>query len=132
MGVAYSSLTDAQKTALAQFVDPIYRPVMGKVVRLLKNEAQALLNAALASPSSQPSTAAAPASDSIWGVLLSLTGTETIPISTSGYAGISPLQAQLIIQNLTDIAAVVAAHTTDQALQNFILIVGAGNMMGGA
>lgn len=65
-------------------------------------------------------------------VVTSLTGTEVIPIATSGYAGISALQAQLILWNLGDLASVVAAHTTDQAIQNFTLIVGAVNLVGPA
>jgi hypothetical protein len=132
MSVAFSSLTSDQQATIKNFVDLIYRPTMGKVARILMNEASAVLSGALASPSVQPSSAESPASDSIWGLLASLTGTEVVPIGPSNLAGISPLQAQVVLWNLADLASVVAAHTTAQAVQNFTLIVGAGNLVGPA
>lgn len=127
MGVPFSSLTSDQQDQLSTFVDTLHRPTLLGAWKLMR-QFDAMLSEALASPSGQASSASSPASDSIWGVLLGLTGSETVPIVSSGLSGAQPIQAQVLLANLGTFATILAAQNTDSARQSFALAVGAVNV----
>jgi hypothetical protein len=84
----------------------------------------------LSSPSGLPSTMAAPAADSVAGILATLAAGEIVPISTSGLALAGSPLASKVAAYTAALNNLLASNFTPAIQQDLAVFVGSPNLIG--
>jgi hypothetical protein len=125
----WASLTQPQKDMVTNFADPALRPALLRLARSLAMANLAVVPQYLASPSALASTMASPASDSVAGILATLTAGEMVPIGPSGLAGAAAVRADKIITYTAALNNLIASNFTAAIQQDLALFVGSVNLI---
>jgi len=126
------SLTTAQQALIQNWIDQEFRPATLKIVQALSNIYAGTLPSYLASPTGLASTFAAPAADSIAGLLATLPTGDVIPFAAggnaTGYALALPLTVGEVITYGGGLNTMMTTYYVAAALQAWSNIIGAPNL----
>ncbi len=123
------SLTGAQQTRIQDYVDQDLRPALLSLARALGATSLSVIPQYLSSPSGLTSTIAAPAADSVAGLIASIPGADQVPILSSGLPLAGPLAASKIITYSAALNNLLATNFTAAIQQDLAQFVGSINLL---
>lgn len=125
----WASLTATQQTEVQQYVDQVLRPVVLGLARALAKTSVEVVPQYLVSPSGLASTMAAPAADSVAGILATLAAGEVVPILNSGLPLEGPLLASKVVSYTGSLNTMLATYFTAAVQQDYAQICGSPNLV---
>lgn len=126
----WASLTPPQQAQVQGYLDKDLRASLLNLARALAQASISVVPQYLSSPSGLPSTMAAPAADSVAGILATLAAGEVVPISTSGLAlAGSPLASKVAAYTVA-LNNLLASNFTPAIQQDLSVFVGSTNLIG--
>jgi len=125
----WASLTQPQKDMVLAFNDPALRPALLRLARSLAMAKLTVVPQYLASPSGAASTMAAPAADSVAGIMATLTGSEMVPLGSGGFVGAAAVRADKVIAYTSAMNNLITTNFTDPIQQDLALFVGSINLI---
>jgi hypothetical protein len=125
----WASKTPAQQAQVQNYADQVLRPVVRELARAMLHTSVEVIPQYLVSPSGLPSTIAAPAADSVAGILATLDAGEVVPILTTGYPVAGSLLASKIVTYSAALNTALATYWTTTAQQDYAQVVGAPNLV---
>ncbi len=123
------SLTGANQTRIIEFNDQDLRVALLNLGKSLAMASLTVIPQYLSSPSGLTSTMAAPAADSIAGLLASIPGADVVPIGSSGLALIGSITASKIITYTTALNNLLTSNFTAAIQQDLAQFVGSINLL---
>jgi hypothetical protein len=111
------------------YANKSFRPSVLNLARALAQASIAVIPQYLASPTNLPSTMAAPAADSVAGLLATLDAGQAIPIGDSGLPLAGPLLASKLVTYTGSLNTLLGTHFSTAVQQDYAQIVGAINLL---
>jgi hypothetical protein len=126
----WASLSPSQQAAIQGYLDKDLRPALLNLAKALAQASISVVPQYLSSPTGLTSTMAAPAADSVAGILATLTGTDSVPLSTSSLAlAGSPLASKVAAYTVA-LNNLVGTNFTLAIQQDLAQFVGSPNLLG--
>lgn len=125
----WASLTQTQQAQVMAYVDRDLRPALLSLGQALAHTNLSLVPQYLASPSGAASTLAAPAADSVAGILATLTAGEVVATQT-GLALAGPARADKVTAYTVALLNLVTTNFTAAIQQDLAVFVGSINLKG--
>jgi hypothetical protein len=127
----WASVPPNQQAQVQNYVDQDLRPALLTLARALARANIAVLPQYLASPSGQASTLAAPAADSVAGIVATLSAGEMVPVLTSSLALIGPVLGSKVASYTTALNTLIGTNFTTAIQQDLAQFVGSPNLING-
>ena len=127
----WASVPPADQARIQIYTDRDLRPALQSLGRSLAAASIAVVPQYLSSPTGLASTMAAPAADSVAGILATLTAGEIVPVgSQMGLALAGPLLASKVAAYTVALNNLIATNFTLAIQQDLAQFVGSPNLMG--
>ena len=123
------SLTALQQQQIQNFVDQDLRPALLNLARALSAASLTVMPQYLSSPTGLSSTIAAPAADSIAGLLAGVSGADVVPIFSSGLPLSGPLTVSKIIAYTVALNNLLGTNFTAAIQQDLAQFIGSINLL---
>lgn len=125
----WASLTPDQQARVMAYDNRDLRPALMALGRALAQTSLSLIPQYLSSPSGLPSTLAAPAADSVAGILATLTAGEVVTTKTD-LALAGPVLASKIVTYTVALNNLLGTNFTPAIQQDLAQFVGSTNLLG--
>jgi len=125
-----ASKTPAEQQRVKDYLDKDLRPALLSLARALAAANMAVVPQYLSSPTGLASTMAAPASDSVAGILATLDAGEIVPLSSSGLALAGPILSSKVASYTAALNNLLASNFTAAIQQDLAQFVGSVNLLG--
>jgi hypothetical protein len=125
----WASLTPDQQARVMAYDNRDLRPALMALGRALAQTSLSLIPQYLSSPSGLPSTLAAPATDSVAGILATLTAGEVVATKTD-LALAGPVLASKIVTYTVALNNLLGTNFTPAIQQDLAQFVGSTNLLG--
>jgi hypothetical protein len=125
----FASLTPAQQAQVQNYVDQVLRPTVLGLARALARANTVVVPQYLSSPTGAASTIAAPAGDSVAGLVASLDANQVVPVLSSGYPLSGPLLGSKVAAYTAAFNTLLGTHFSAAVQQDYAQIVGAPNLI---
>lgn len=119
----------ADLARIQDYANKSFRPTVLNFARSLARANIAVVPQYLTSPTNLPSTMAAPAPDSVAGLLAGLDAGQVIPIGDSGLPLAGPLLASKLVTYTASLNTLLGTHFSIAVQQDYAQIVGAINLL---
>ena len=126
----WASLTPAQQLQVQRYVDQTLRPTVLGLARALARAQIAVVPQYLDSPSGKNSTIAAPADDSVAGILATLDAGQVVPILDSALPLAGPVLGSKVAGYSTSLNSMLTTYFNANVQQDYAQLVGSINILG--
>lgn len=123
------SLSAEDQTRIKDYLDRTLRSALLNLGKSLAQTSLTVIPQYLSSPTGLSSTIAAPASNSVAGILTAMPGADIVPISSSGLALAGPIQVSKIIAYSSALNSLLASNFTAAIQQDLAQFVGSVNLL---
>lgn len=118
-----------QKLSVQNYCDQLFRPTVRELAQSMLHTSVLVLPQYLVSPTGLTSTFAAPAADSVAGILASLNAGEVVPVLNTGYALAGPLLASKLVTYTGALNTALATYWTAAVQQDYAQVIGTPNLL---